>query len=977
MSFIHTALLAGLGAILIPIIIHLLSRRAAKVMDWGAMQFLMESMESRKRRIQLEEALLMAARCLLAGLIALAVARPFVPPGSTIPWVIVLPAFLLAVTGLTTAVVLRGNRKWFWMLLLGSLAVIAASVAAVWFERSWNLKRFGTAGQKDIAIIIDASTSMQLRSGGGTTFDAALAEAREIVDKAGGGTAFSLIMGGPVPTARIPVPVLNRSDVLEALNAVKPSRGKMAAFDALAVAAVSLSAGSNPTKEIIVLTDGQSMGWEVDRPKRWDDLVEGWATMPSKPRVIFRRFPLPGTFRNLAVADVKYSREVIGTDRQAGIVVTVENTGTEAVTPGGLELIIGDKTLRDTGPGQLQPGARETVRFLHQFKEPGAYTVTARLKANDELAMDDEAVSVCQVVPQLGVLVVDGSGAARFMDRSSAFTALALAPSSLTRPSTDPDKKEKEVTYKSGVLMDPEVVPLSRLPQIPDLSAYEVIILADVPRLPESMARRLASWVEGGGGLLVLPGLAAQPAFYNEWHHADGRRVLPARLTGEAIPPEPLGIALQTLQHPALRLVADVKQSDLGTALMQRYWKLEPASKEGGSTGARLANGDPLLTSIQQQGGGSVILMASNFDSAAGTLASRQSFVVLVHQIVYHLANPGGQPLNREPAATVFLQLSRAASGGGMLGKYYKRESDTTPALIRIDPKPDFQWGNARPAPEVPEDFKAEWTGSLIPRYSEEYTFDGWGDDFLSLYIDGKRLIERSGEGRMTMVAGKAHSLRLEFRDNSGGAALQLSWRSQSQQREVIPSECLTPFAPRQGDTPEASHPMGRMDVTTPSGDVRSAELLFTRAGLVAGLSGDMVPGLYNIKVPKESRKQYARLLDKDGGIPFTIADDATESRLTPLNAADLTFMRQRVDLLEPASSKEVLNILAGREFGEELWKYLAVGALFFLLAEIALSRWIALSRRSGEEVTVDFEDKFKPSAQFQETLTSIRNTAS
>ena len=141
MSFIHTFLLAGLGAIAIPIIIHLLSRKAAKVIDWGAMQFLLDSIESRKRRIQLEEALLMAARCLLMALLALAVARPFAPPGSPIPWVVVLPAFLLSLVAFTTAVILRGNRKWFWLLLLIALASGAYAGMSVWYEYVWNQNR--------------------------------------------------------------------------------------------------------------------------------------------------------------------------------------------------------------------------------------------------------------------------------------------------------------------------------------------------------------------------------------------------------------------------------------------------------------------------------------------------------------------------------------------------------------------------------------------------------------------------------------------------------------------------------------------------------------------------------------------------------------------------------------------------------------------------------------------------------------------
>lgn len=967
MSFLNTILLIGLAAVAIPIIIHLLSRKTAKVIDWGAMQFLLDSIDSRKRRIQLEEALLMAARCLLMGLLALAVARPFAPPGSKIPWVIVLPAFLLALVAFTTSIVLRGNRKWFWLLMLLAILCAGFSVTAVYYERLWNLKRFGTAGSKDVALIIDASTSMQLRTGAaGTNFDAAVAEAKEIVEKAGGGTAFSIILGGPTAMARIAEPVVNRSDIQEALNQLKPVRGRMASFDALATAAVSLSRGSSPNKEIIILTDGQNIGWDVDNRARWDALISGFDTFKTKPQVLLRKFALPGTFRNAAIAGISYSREVIGTDRAVSIDVSVENTGTEAVTPGGVELKIGDKVLKDSGTGQLQPGARETVRFLHQFKDPGSYVLTATVKANDELALDDEAVSVCNVVSRLGVLIVDGNPTERFLDRAGAFTALALAPATvLAAPLPNGEKKP-------AVALDPEVMPLSRVGSVPSFQNYDVIILADVPKLPDSTARRLAGWVQGGGGLLVLPGVQAQPNFYNNWRDAEGGKLLPARLAMENIPKDPVGISLATFSHPALKMVADAKQSDLGGTLMQRYWRVEPDAGGGGSTGGRLANGDPFLTS-SKTGFGSVVMACSNFDTASGNLPSRQAFVALVHQIVYFLANPDGQPLNRLPAAQLNLPLSQATAEGGLKGEYFKGRGKDEAVLVRIDPKLDFQWGNGSPAPSVPPDFSARWTGAIIPRYSEDYFFDGWGDDSLMCSVNGKKVFDKVGLAPIRLEAGRYYPIIIDFNDDSGGAALQFNWRSQSQQREIIPTECLTPFPP---NATASETPVGQLAVDGPDGRPRRAALVFTRGGLVARLSEDIVPGLYRMKLPKDKLKEYGSLASADGTIPFSVADDVSESHLTPLGPSELAFLHGRLDLLEPASAKEIINILAGREFGEEFWKYLAAGALFLLLAEIVLTRWIAISRRSGEEVAVNFESKFEPSQQFQQALKRVREGA-
>src|SRR6185436_6741033 len=110
-------------------------------------------------------------------------------------------------------------------------------------------------------------------------------------------------------------PVVNRSDIQEALGKLTPVRGKMAAFDTLATAAVSLSRGSSPNKEIISLTGGQNIGWDVENRARWDALISGFDTFKTKPQVLLRKFSLPATFRNAAIAGISYSREVIGTDR--------------------------------------------------------------------------------------------------------------------------------------------------------------------------------------------------------------------------------------------------------------------------------------------------------------------------------------------------------------------------------------------------------------------------------------------------------------------------------------------------------------------------------------------------------------------------------------------------------------------------------------------------------------------------------------
>ena len=50
MTFLNAALLLGLGAALIPPVVHLFNRRRADAVDWAAMQFLRLVPAARRRR---------------------------------------------------------------------------------------------------------------------------------------------------------------------------------------------------------------------------------------------------------------------------------------------------------------------------------------------------------------------------------------------------------------------------------------------------------------------------------------------------------------------------------------------------------------------------------------------------------------------------------------------------------------------------------------------------------------------------------------------------------------------------------------------------------------------------------------------------------------------------------------------------------------------------------------------------------------
>lgn len=68
--------MAGAAAMSAPIVIHLLTRYRRRREAWGAMRFLLEAFKKHRTRLKLEQILLLVVRCLIVGLLGLALSAP-------------------------------------------------------------------------------------------------------------------------------------------------------------------------------------------------------------------------------------------------------------------------------------------------------------------------------------------------------------------------------------------------------------------------------------------------------------------------------------------------------------------------------------------------------------------------------------------------------------------------------------------------------------------------------------------------------------------------------------------------------------------------------------------------------------------------------------------------------------------------------------------------------------------------------------
>jgi len=138
--------------------------------------------------------------------------------------------------------------------------------------------------------------------------------------------------------------------------------------------------------------------------------------------------------------------------------------------------------------------------------------------------------------------------------------------------------------------------------------------------------------------------------------------------------------------------------------------------------------------------------------------------------------------------------------GNGLRGDYYSGMNFEKFNTFVTDSHINFDWGtNKSPALLLGHDyFSVRWTGYIVPRFNEVYTFTTKSDDGVRFYLNGQILIndwnshgEKENSTTVQLTANQPYSLVVEYFQNNGPASMKLYWASNSQPREIIPQNVL------------------------------------------------------------------------------------------------------------------------------------------------------------------------------------------
>lgn len=133
--------------------------------------------------------------------------------------------------------------------------------------------------------------------------------------------------------------------------------------------------------------------------------------------------------------------------------------------------------------------------------------------------------------------------------------------------------------------------------------------------------------------------------------------------------------------------------------------------------------------------------------------------------------------------------------------EYYNNMDLTALALTRLDGTIDNDWLTGSPAAAVGVDtFSARWTGTIVPQFSQTYTFYTVSDDGIRLWVNGNQIINNwtnhgptENSATVALIAGQSYSIKLEYFENTGGAVAKLHWSSPSLPRQPVTAGAAAP----------------------------------------------------------------------------------------------------------------------------------------------------------------------------------------
>ena len=500
MTFVNLSLLLGGALIAVPIVLHLVLRQQPKQLIFPALRFLRERRESNRRRLQLRHWLLLALRCAVIALLALALARPSVSSAAIGDWVILaalaLLALLVAACLVASAIQRRGRLLISTLavaelLLLAPMAVLASSA----LSKTAGVRLGDREAPVSAVLVFDTSPRMFYQYNNASRLEVAQATGLWILQQLPSDSQVAIMDAHPGPA----VFAVDMAAARKAVERLQTSGVAQPIPDVLDSAAQLLATGRHERKEVYVLTDLTWASWPSDSSVSLRGLVE-------RPEMALYVIDVGATNpRNLSLGDLRLSSQSLVKNNDVVVQTEIRATG-----PGGtvmVELYVEEpdperpmivegrplvpaSRLRDRREVTVADDGSQSVEFRVSGLAPGVHQGSVAITTGDGLAVDDVRYFAVEVVEPWPVLVVAPRGV------ETSFFTEAIAPQQF--------RQAQRARFNCTVVDQSELANRT-------LDGFDVVVLLDPDAMVAPVWEQLGSYVEEGGGLAIFLGHRADP----------------------------------------------------------------------------------------------------------------------------------------------------------------------------------------------------------------------------------------------------------------------------------------------------------------------------------------------------------------------------------------------------------------------------------------------------------------------------------
>ncbi|HEY2251402.1 MAG TPA: BatA and WFA domain-containing protein [Planctomycetaceae bacterium] len=667
MVLTHPLLLLGVGLVAIPVILHLLMRAKPKKLVFPALRLIQNRKRTNSRRMRLRHVGLLILRMAVIGLLAVAVARPSVPPADyslhSADW-LRLSVIGAGCAGLYFFLLARWKRQrtapheftYRRSMLRAGISTAAVLLLALFVIWPYQRRIAAAITQPTVTadeylpvaavMLFDSSLSMQYRHESKTRLEVAQEIATKqigsmprlsrvaLCDTAGDAQLrFSSDLSGVLKRISGLTPhVVNRpldDRILAALEAHAADHEQSRSGEGAALAAAGKE---GILREVYVFTDLASSAWRKEPSQMLREKLE---QMPGVNVYVIDVGVLTPT--NVALTELSLSEQIVAAGSALELRAAVTATGGQSEdrlvelsyeNAAGKLVKYGQQTVR------VDPTSAATAAFSLRVPAGPVVQGEVRLVSSDPLVFDDVRYFSVLVAPPTEVLVVAET-------RSDAlYLVNVLAPPEIVA--------QGEARHHCKVILPSQL-------KSTDLTPFAVVCLVNVSDPEQAGWAKLETFAANGGGVALFLGNRVDHAAYLS---DAAKNVLPGVLKGQRRFNTPTFLDLQNVNHPILKKFAEWG-GGLAAVEIKRCWRVDP-EREAGAI-ATYTDRDRLPALVERNlGKGRVLAFTTSIDRSWNELPLDWGFAPLTYEMMRYLARSSQSLFNYTSGEDVILALNPA-----------------------------------------------------------------------------------------------------------------------------------------------------------------------------------------------------------------------------------------------------------------------------------------------------------------------------